>query len=121
MIDWEESVEDPPPFDDVLHYIVQGHALLGQPSARDVVDGIYGEGEIGRTLTAYAGAIGCSTAELPEAFLSYLERSSRAIVRDRPDRIKGFEARQELRRELSRRSSPTMRTIDKGAARPPDR
>lgn len=103
VIDWEDSVDDPPPFDDVLHYAVQGHALLGRPTARDLLDGIHGRGEIGRTLIAYADAINRPPTELPDAFLSYLERSSLTLVRDRPDRIKGLAARQALRDQLKRR------------------
>lgn len=103
VIDWEDSVEMAPPFDDVIHYVVQGHALLGRPSAQELLDAIRGHGQLGRTLTAYALAIGRSPDELPDAFKSYLERSSRTMVRDRPDRIKGLAARQELLAKLEQR------------------
>ena len=96
VIDWEDSVDAAPPFDDVVHYVVQGHALLGRPSVRELLDALRGHGKLGHTLAAYADVIDRPRTELPTAFLDYLVRSSGAIKGDRPDRIRGLAARKHL-------------------------
>ena len=100
IVDWEDASDDAPAFEDPLHYLVQAHALLGRPSRADLIVGMRGGGSIGSVLHAYADAADLDRRRLPEAFLSYLERSLESIRPDRPDRRRGIAARNLLLAEL---------------------
>ncbi len=96
LIDWEDADEASPAYEDPLHYLVQAHALLGRPSRADLIAGVRGRGWIGHALHAYADAADIDRTWLPEAFVSYLERSREALRPDRPDRRRGIVARDRL-------------------------
>jgi len=103
LIDWEDADEASPAFEDPLHYLVQAHALLGRPSRADLIAGVRGRGWIGHALHAYADAADIDRTWLPEAFVSYLERSRQALRPDRPDRRRGIVARDRLLEALGTR------------------
>jgi thymidylate kinase len=96
LIDWEDADEAAPAFEDPLHYLVQAHALLGRPSRADLIAGVRGGGWVGRALHAYADAADIDGASLPDAFVSYLERSRGALRPDRADGRRGIVARDRL-------------------------
>lgn len=103
LIDWEDADEAAPAFEDPLQYLVSAHALLGRPNRADLIAGVRGRGWIGRALHAYADAADIDEASLPDAFVSYLERSRGALLPDRPDWRRGIVARDRLLEALGTR------------------
>ena len=95
LIDWEEAGPDRPPFEDVFHYVVQGHALLGRPTASEVLAGVRLEGRVGQALRAYAAGADADLADVPDRFVAYLRSSQRALL-PRDDRVAGVSARADL-------------------------
>jgi hypothetical protein len=75
LIDWESATEDGPPFYDLLHYVVQAHALLGKPDADAIVDGLRGKGWVGKAVNAYADAAGLDRGSARMALIDYLRVS----------------------------------------------
>ncbi len=102
VVDWEEATTDTPAFFDMLHYIVQAHALLGRPSARVLLDGLDGRGWVGAALLAYAKGAGVDAADARPALTAYLERSSTQQNREAADGRRGLRARKRLLAELTR-------------------
>ena len=96
LIDWEEATEDAPAFTDVFHYLVQGHALLGRPTADEILDGIDGRGWVAGVLDAYSQGSGVPTTAAREFLAVYLEASEVAIDRRRADGLVGIRARRVL-------------------------
>jgi hypothetical protein len=75
LVDWEGAGEAPA-FHDLCHYVVQSHALLGRPSAPDVIAGFAGgTGWVGRAIGAYADAAGIEPRDATAALLDYLRRT----------------------------------------------
>ena len=95
VIDWEEARADRPHFEDVFHFVVQAHALLGHPTTQEVLDGVGLSGSIGRAIRAYAEGAEADVDEVPQRFVEYL-RSSQQSLLSRPDREAGVVARQDL-------------------------
>jgi hypothetical protein len=72
LVDWE-SAGDAPPFHDLCHFIVQSHALLGRPSAADVIAGfVRGEGWVGGAVRAYAEAASLAVDDASDRLVGYL-------------------------------------------------
>jgi hypothetical protein len=76
LVDWEVSLDDAPPFFDVFHYLVQGHALLGRPAHQDLLAGLDGRGWIGEAIAAYARGAGLPRELARPSFERYLEHTS---------------------------------------------
>jgi hypothetical protein len=76
LIDWEDATTDGSPFQDPFHWIVQSHALLGRPGIRSLLNGLDGDGWIGRALRAYAARAGLQAVSLHMEFHAFLERTS---------------------------------------------
>ena len=77
LVDWENASDDAPPFTDVLHYLVQAHALLGRPSRRDLIASVAtGRGSGGAAIRVYGLAAGVSAGVALDVFHEYLERRS---------------------------------------------
>jgi hypothetical protein len=73
LIDWEDAAAQEAPFLDLCHYLVQGHAMLGRPSRRAVVEGFRaGAGWVGRAVAAYAAGADLPAAEASAALRRYL-------------------------------------------------
>jgi thymidylate kinase len=106
LCDWESARPDGHPFDDVFHFVIQAHALLGRPSRSAVLAGLHGRGWVGRALLAYAGAAGLNLRDAPEALRAYLERSQTDLSVDKSDERRGIEVRQFLAKVLG-----TMRSV----------
>jgi hypothetical protein len=73
LIDWEDAAAEEAPFLDLCHYLVQGHAMLGRPSRRAVVEGFRaGGGWVGRAVAAYAAGADLPAAQAEVALRRYL-------------------------------------------------
>jgi hypothetical protein len=100
LIDWEDAHVGGEPFADLFHYFVQGHTLLGRPSASEVLAGAAGQGATGAVVRAYADAAGLDPADAPAALAAYLDASFTRLDRalTSPHVV---EARRRLRAALS--------------------
>ena len=75
LVDWE-SAGEAPAFHDVCHFVVQSHALLGRPSATEVIDGFQRRrGWVGRAISVYAEAADLSPESARDALAGYLDRA----------------------------------------------
>jgi hypothetical protein len=101
IVDWADARPDGPPFFDVLHYLVQSHALLGRPTHDDLVDGLQGHGHVGRIIAAYAEGAGLEPADVLRYLPGYLDTSERRLLPG-ADRTRGKLARAALRLSLDR-------------------
>ncbi|HEV3495442.1 MAG TPA: phosphotransferase, partial [Actinomycetes bacterium] len=73
LIDWEDAAASEAPFLDLCHYLVQGHAMLGRPSRRAVLDGFRDRrGWVGEAVAAYADGAGLPVDEAAPALRRYL-------------------------------------------------
>ncbi|MDQ3659508.1 MAG: hypothetical protein M3454_00300 [Actinomycetota bacterium] len=100
LLDWEEARRDPTPYLDPLHFLVQGHALLGRPRRRELMNGLGGRGFIGRALAAYADRAGLSGARALDHLPAYLKQSMDLLDEEAADGRRGIEARRALLAEL---------------------
>jgi thymidylate kinase len=100
LIDWEHARPDAPPWHDVWHYLVQGHALLGRPSQDEIVAGWRGSGWVARALRAYAEGAGLAPEDSERWLDPYLEASKAGLDPGRPDGIAGLRARRRLQARL---------------------
>ena len=101
VLDWEWATTGTPAFFDVLHYLVQGHALLGRPSARALLRGLDGSGWVGRALLSYANGAATDVAEARPALMGYLVASSTQQDREAADGRRGLRAREQLLAQLA--------------------
>lgn len=77
LVDWEASTANGRPFQDVFHWMVQGHSLLQRPGTGEIVDGlISGSGAVGEAIAAFASAADVDPARAPAEFDSYLRNSA---------------------------------------------
>ncbi len=96
LVDWEEASEDRGPFWDVMHYLIQGYALLGRPSERALLEGLEGHGWVATALKAYADGAGVDIGYARATLVDYLEDSKNLLDPNRSDCLRGIEARHRL-------------------------
>jgi thymidylate kinase len=96
LIDWEHAHRDAPPFYDLWHYLVQSHALLRRPRARELGDGLAGRGWVGETIAAYAAGAGLDPRTARTHLPAYLARSVAYLDPGKPDGAAGVRARARL-------------------------
>ena len=96
LIDWEEASPSTPPFYDLFHHLVQSYALLGRPSASELLHAVSGEGPLGASLAAYADGARLPLDDAREALRNYLATTRGTIDRTLPDGRKGWAARERL-------------------------
>jgi thymidylate kinase len=96
LVDWESAGPDHPPFGDLFHFLVQGHALLGRPRVRVITDGLRGRGWVGACIRAYATAAGSDPEDAERWLLSYLRTSLETLDLTRRDGQRGRRARLRL-------------------------
>lgn len=76
LVDWEASTANGRPFQDVFHWVVQGHSLLLRPGTGEIVDGLVsGQGAVGEAIAAFASAADLDPATAPAEFDTYLRSS----------------------------------------------
>jgi hypothetical protein len=100
LVDWAEGRTDAPPFEDVFHYLVQAHALLGRPRRQEAMAAFAGRGRSGAIVRAYAAGADLAFEDALALAPSYLERSSVGLDTGQPDGRKGSLARKALLRDL---------------------
>jgi thymidylate kinase len=100
VIDWEDARRDAPPFYDVWHFLVQGHALLRRPRERALFDGLNGRGWVGDALRAYAEGAGLHPVEARRWLPVYLEASKAGLDPAKRDGAAGLRARARLLSKL---------------------
>jgi len=97
LVDWEEARDDAPPFFDILHYLVQAHALLGHPSREELIWGLSTAGGwVGAALRAYGIAARVSPSRAVDFLPGYLEATMAALDPLTPDGRRGIAARRSL-------------------------
>ncbi len=102
LVDWESASDDAPPFTDVLHYLVQAHALLGRPSRRDLIASVAtGRGSGGAAIRVYGLAAGVSAGIAFDVFHEYLERTLPTLDPHTRDGRRGIRARRSLLRAIA--------------------
>lgn len=100
LVDWE-SAGEAPAFHDVCHFVVQSHALLGRPSATEVIDGFQrGRGWVGRAISVYAEAADLTSESAREALAGYLGRAIRDQTWTTEAEHRGARRRRWLRERL---------------------
>ena len=87
ILDWEHAREESEPFFDILHYMTMAHSLLGHPSRNAILQGLEGQGWIGKAFLCYADGARLSMDELPDTFVRYLESRERLRGDTRADRL----------------------------------
>jgi hypothetical protein len=103
LVDWEAADLASPPFFDLFHYLVQGHALLANPSRRALLAGVEaGRGWIGRSIRAYADGAGVAATAAPGLFQDYLVASPDMLLPRTTTERDGRAARRRLLQELGR-------------------
>jgi hypothetical protein len=97
LVDWEDASEGAPPFTDVLHYLVQAHALLRRPTRRDLLASVRtGRGTDGAAIRVYALAAGVAAGVAFGELRAYLERTLPTLDPDTRDGRRGIRARRAL-------------------------
>jgi len=97
LVDWESASDAEPPFTDVLHYLVQAHALLGRPSRRDLIASVAtGRGSGGAAIRVYALAAGVPAGVAFDVLREYLERTVPTLDPTTRDGRRGIRARRSL-------------------------
>ncbi|MDQ4058515.1 MAG: phosphotransferase [Actinomycetota bacterium] len=102
VLDWESAGSQGAPWQDLWHYVVQGHALLKRPTTRAIRRGLDGEGWVGAAMRAYASAAGLPLSGASEALMSYLRISMAELDPATSDGRMGIEARRALLLRMSR-------------------
>ena len=83
LVDWESAHDGALPFHDVCHFLVQAHALLGQPLGPELVEGFrHYRGWVGGVVRSYADASGVPAGDATQYLREYL-RQSAATMRAR--------------------------------------
>jgi hypothetical protein len=100
LVDWADA-RHAPPYEDVLHHLVQSHALLGRPDRREVIDALAGRGAYASAFVAYAEAAECDLGDLPVRAIDYLHRSVAWLDLAAEDGRRGHQARARLLQELT--------------------
>jgi hypothetical protein len=97
VVDWEDARDDAPPFFDVIHYLVQAHALLGHPSGKELLQGLStGVGWVGSAVRAYGSAARVPTSKAIDLFPQYLQATVVGLDARTRDGRRGIAARRSL-------------------------
>jgi thymidylate kinase len=104
LVDWEAAGPGKAPFHDVFHFLVQGLALLRNPTEDVILHGLDGAGWVGECLRAYADAAGIYVHAAEPALQDYLETSLPALDLSKVDARRGLAARRSLLARLDERS-----------------
>ncbi|HYZ13522.1 MAG TPA: hypothetical protein VFA08_07950 [Actinomycetota bacterium] len=116
LVDWEDASEDAPPFIDVLHYLVQAHALLRRPTRRDLLASVRtGRGTDGAAIRVYALAAGVAAGVAFGELRAYLERTLPTLDPQTRDGRRGIRARRAL---LAAMEAEEDKDTDGAVARP---
>jgi len=102
VVDWEDATDSGEPFQDLFHFFVQAHSLLGKPKGKDLVDMFDGRGPLAPVLRTYSEAAGLPTDDARAKFVEFLESGSQLLVEsERDDAARGVRARRLLLEALT--------------------
>ncbi len=96
VVDWSDAYSDAVPFEDVFHFLVQAHALLGRPGRQELLAAFRGRGRSGAIVLQYAEGAGLDVGEARRLIPGYLQRTLESIDRGTPDGRRGHRAREAL-------------------------
>lgn len=96
VVDWSDAYSDAAPFEDVFHFLVQAHALLGRPGRQELLAAFRGRGRSGAIVRQYAEGAGLDVGEARRLIPGYLQRTLESIDRGTPDGRRGHRAREAL-------------------------
>lgn len=72
LVDWEHA-DRAGPFHDLVHHLVQAHAMLGRPRRDELLRGVRGgHGDVGVAVAAWASGAGWDRGEVAEVLRAYL-------------------------------------------------
>jgi thymidylate kinase len=102
IVDWSDACADAPPFEDVFHFLVQAHALLGRPRRGEILDAFRGRGPSGAAIRRYAAGAHIDVAMAMELIPDHLRRTLATIDPMTPDGRRGVRARGTLLASLAK-------------------
>ena len=101
IVDWSDACADAPPFEDVFHFLVQAHALLGRPPRGEILDAFRGRGRSGAAIRRYAAGAHLEVELAMELIPDHLRRTLAAIDPTTHDGRRGAQAREALLASLA--------------------
>src|SRR5919199_6141252 len=96
LVDWEEARDEDRPFFDLFHYFFMAHQNLAAFSRQDFLDGLEGNGPVGRAIAAYADGARLRDVDVRELLIFYLRSSSERLDLASPDGRSDYRARERL-------------------------
>ncbi|WP_052667078.1 hypothetical protein [Nitriliruptor alkaliphilus] len=96
LVDWADARLDAAPFEDVVHFLVQAHALLRRPRRQELVAALQGCGRSAALLARYAEGAALDPASAGSAAVDYLTRTCAAMDTRARDGRQGARARRAL-------------------------
>lgn len=102
LVDWEHARRDAPAFQDVLHFLTQGHAMVGRPDRGELLAGLrHGDGWVGGAVRAYAAGAGLRPETALDSLRVYLSTAQDVLRPAGPGGVpEGHAARVALRKAL---------------------
>lgn len=102
LVDWSDARTDAPPFEDVFHFLVQAHALLGRPRRAELLEAFRGRGRTGAALRWYATGAQVDVGMARELLPDHLRRTLATLDRTAPHARRGVQAREALLASLAK-------------------
>jgi thymidylate kinase len=102
LVDWSDARPDAPPFEDVFHFLVQAHALLGRPGRTELLEAFHGRGRSGDAIRRYAAGAQVDVGRALELIPDHLRRTLATIDRTALHAQRGVQAREALLASLTK-------------------
>jgi thymidylate kinase len=96
LVDWSDARTDAPAFEDVFHFLVQAHALLGRPGRAALLEAFDGRGRFGDVIRRYAAGAQLEVGLARELIPDHLQRTLATLDRSAPHARRGVQAREAL-------------------------
>jgi thymidylate kinase len=96
LVDWSDARTDAPAFEDVFHFLVQAHALLGRPGRAALLEAFDGRGRFGDVIRRYAAGAQLEVGLARELIPEHLQRTLATLDRSAPHARRGVQAREAL-------------------------
>jgi hypothetical protein len=102
LVDWSDACSDAPPFEDVFHFLVQSHALLGRPGHAELLEAFHGRGRSGEAIRRYAAGAQLEVGMARALIADHLRRTLATLDRTAPHARHGTQARVALLASLAK-------------------